>query len=574
MRTKTFRAKTTKEALSRISRELGPDAIIISQKQVKEPDGSTWFEVIAAPREGIVEEPSAAPTGLSAILKNKAYVAGAIGGLAAVIILLIIAAILFWRGEEVTQTPAEESQPEAGRLSIAVLPFDDMSPDKDQEYFCDGMADEILNKLAKVGELKVIARESSFFFKGKDLEIREIGERLEVSHVLGGSLRKSGDRIRITPTLISVSDGSQVWSDTLTKQMKDVFDLEDEIAFAVVDALKIELGFEEKENIEKRHTINTQAHDLLKQADFYAAKWRMSEAKPFYEQAVEADPDSAMAWASLAGGLLMYITTTASYIEEEELVNKAEECVENALNLDSELSRAYSAKAGLLFMRDFDWDGIDRETRRALELDANNTWAYHMRAVMFLSQGYFDEARATLKKQLEINPFAWNPNFHLALTYYCEGKTDAAIDQLRTIAKWHPDFKGFYLPLKYSILCAAERFDEAKEVVKEFFRDRKHELYVELSRSVDDIYEKAGIEGVLLEYMDVAKKINPNRRFSPVDLMISGRKDDEVLESLERVVTRRAGGAVYYLLKFNPLFKPLHDHPRFIALLRLMNLAD
>ena len=571
MNARTFRAQTTKEALSRISRELGPDAIIISQKKIKDSAGRILAEIVAAPRAEGAAEPQAAPGGLPSILKNKAFIAGAIGGLAAVIMLLTITAIVFWRGEETIQTPAEESLPQVHQHSIAVLPFANLSGNPDEEYFCDGLADEILNKLAKVGELKVIARASSFYFKDKDIEIREIGERLKVSHVLGGSLRESGDRIRITPTLISVSDGSQIWSDTLTRQMKDIFDLEDEIAFAVVDALKIKLDFEEKENIEKRYTMNAQAHDLLKRGDFYAAKWRMREARPFYEQVVEADPDSALAWASLAGGLLMYITTTASY--GEELVNKSEECVENALNLDPELSRAYSAKAGLLFVRDFDWDGIDRETRRALELDANNAWAYHMRAVMFLSQGYFDEARATLKKQLEINPFAWNPNLHLAMTYYCEGRTNAAIAQLRKTAEWHPDFIPFYRSYKFASLCAAERFDEAKEVVKEVSRNSKYELLVEFSRSVDEIYEKTGFESVLLGYMDERRKAIPGRRSSPHELMLVGEKD-EVLESLERVVARRAGGALYYLMKFDPIFKPLHDHPRFIALLRKMNLSD
>jgi adenylate cyclase len=571
METRTFRAGTTKEALSRVSRELGPDAIIISQRKVKDSEGRVWAEVIAAPREGISGEPPVATDARASLFKNKAFIAAGLGGLAAVIILLAVASIVFWRGAEEGQVTAEEPITGSGPISIAVLPFANLSGNPDEEYFCDGLADEILNKLAKVGELKVIARESSFHFKGKGLEIQEIGERLKVTYVLGGSLRKSEDRIRITPTLMSVSDGSQIWSATLTKQMKDIFDLEDEIAFAVVDALKIELRIAEKENIGKRYTINPQVRDLLKRGDFFAAKWRMSEAIPFYEKAVAVDPDSATAWAGLAGGLLTYMVFTASY--SEELAGKAEECVERALSLDPNLSKAYSAKASLLMLRDFDWDGVNRETRRALELDADNTKAYYLREIMFLSLGRFEEAKATLKKELEIDPFAWNPNFLLAITYYFEGKTDAAIDQLKTTAEWHPDFKTFYLSYKFACLCAAGRFNEAKEAAKEKFRDSTQKLIVEFSKSVDEIYEKNGIEGVLLGFKNVMKKINLSWRFNPHECMIIGEKD-EALESLERVVAIRAGGALFCMIKFDPLYKPLHDHPRFIALLKKMNLAD
>src|SRR5688500_2317351 len=234
--------------------------------------------------------------------------------------------------------------------SIAVLAFVNMSADEENEYFCDGLAEELLNALARIEGIKVAARTSAFSFKGKDVNIAEIGRVLNVSTVLEGSVRKSGNRLRITTQLINVADGYHLWSERYDREMKDIFDVQDEITLAVVDALKVKLLGDEKATVLKRHTENPEAYELYLKARHHfhaytAAGWRM--AVELYEQALEIEPDYAPAHGGVAA--CMIYSWFFGVLTTNEAISKWRAAASRALELDEILDDANIALVGMLF---------------------------------------------------------------------------------------------------------------------------------------------------------------------------------------------------------------------------------
>ncbi|GAG31946.1 unnamed protein product, partial [marine sediment metagenome] len=197
----------------------------------------------------------------------------------------------------------EKTAVEKPKPSIAVLPFRNMSADPDQDYFCEGMSEEIINALTHIENLKVIARTSAFAFKDKHEDVREIGKKLDVENLLEGSVRKAGNRLRITAQLIKVSDGSHLWSEKYDREMEDIFDIQDEISLAIVDNLKVKLLGKERELIVKRYTENLEAYNLYLKGNYY---WQMLTVEGFekatecYEQAFKKDPHYALSYTGLA----------------------------------------------------------------------------------------------------------------------------------------------------------------------------------------------------------------------------------------------------------------------------------
>ena len=207
-----------------------------------------------------------------------------------IVMTLVIVAVAIWQLLPTKRT----ALPPPEKHSIAVLPFEDLSPQKDQEHFCDGLADELINRLNKVESLSVPARTSSFYFKGKDLSPQEIGEKLRVDNILEGTLRKSGNRLRITVSLINVADGYPIWSDQYQRDEEDIFDLQDKISLDIVDNLKVELLGEEKAQLMRRTTQNPEAYNLYLRGRFFWNKRTeegLTKAIEYFQQAIAKDPD-------------------------------------------------------------------------------------------------------------------------------------------------------------------------------------------------------------------------------------------------------------------------------------------
>jgi serine/threonine-protein kinase len=291
--------------------------------------------------------------------------------------------------------------------SIAVLPPVNLSADPEQEYFCDGMAEEIINALAHVEGLRVVARTSSFAFKGRAQDIREIGRSLDVSAVLEGSVRKAGNRLRVTAQLINVADGYHVWSERFDRRLEDVFAIQDEIALAIVEHLKVKLLSRERESIVRRRTYNIEAYDTYLKGLF---EWNtmtpegFARCRELFREAIRLDPEFAPAYAQLADS----VTSPSWWADQPaaEALAQAIPLAEKALALDPNLAHAHSVMGHSRAFLERDWVAGERSLRRAAELAPNDALAQTYLALFLMAQGSGEEAVARARLALCLDPLS------------------------------------------------------------------------------------------------------------------------------------------------------------------------
>src|SRR5207248_39568 len=260
--------------------------------------------------------------------------------------------------------------------SIAVLPFVNMSADKNDEYLSDGVSEELITALSKITGLQVKARTSSFAFKGKNEDIQKIGELLHASHLLEGSVAKAGNKLRITAQLIQTSDGNHEWSDTYDREMQDIFAVRSEVAQKVAETLKVRLFGEEKRKIDKKPTENLEAYNLYRQGRFYADKLSeegMAKARPLFEQAIEKDPHFALAYTGLADN---YVVSADAIIPPREAFSKAKEAALKAIEMDDSLAEAHASLGLVHYHYDWDWAAAEKEFKRAISLNPQSAQSY------------------------------------------------------------------------------------------------------------------------------------------------------------------------------------------------------
>ncbi|CAN5357438.1 hypothetical protein BH23GEM2_BH23GEM2_15340 [soil metagenome] len=315
------------------------------------------------------------------------------------------------------------SQVSDGTKSIAVLPFTNMSADPENEYFTDGIAEEIISALSKIQALRVASRTSSFAFKGKTEDIREIGSKLEVETVLEGSVRKSGNKLRIAAQLISVKDGYQLWSERYDRELEDVFAIQDDIAQSIAKALRVVLTEREKAEIEKVPTANLEAYDYYLRGRQYFNQLRLKSlkfARQMFQRAIEIDPNYALAHAGVAyccSFLYMYFDARASNL------NQADSASKKAVELDPQLAEAHVARGFAVSLRK-DFDEAEKHLRHALELDPNSYDAAYFYARALLSQGKWQQAAEMFKRASDLRPEDYQAPYFLAQAYIGMGKVD------------------------------------------------------------------------------------------------------------------------------------------------------
>ena len=347
------------------------------------------------------------------------------------------------------------------RNSIAVLPFTNMSADPENEYFCDGLAEELLNALAKIEELKVAARTSAFSFKGKNANVSDIGNALGVSTVLEGSVRKSGNRLRITVQLISAADGYHMWSERYDREMKDIFDVQDEITLAVVDALKVKLLGEEKAVVLRRSIENPEAYELYLKGRHYYNKHTIEDwlkGIEYFEKAIEIEPEYAAAFAQIG---LSYVTLSFFGLSSpHETLPKGKAVVTRALEIDDQSAEGHAALANILFYYEWDWAAAEREFKRAVKLnpnDANTRW----RLGLFLaSRERFNKAVKEAERAVALDPLSLLVNLYAGFIYLLAGQLDGALKQFARMIEIEPRFHGAYW-LEGAVYMAQEKYEEA-----------------------------------------------------------------------------------------------------------------
>lgn len=358
----------------------------------------------------------------------------------------------------------------AGRKSIAVLPFVNLSPDRDQQYFCDGMAEELITALTRIPDLKVISRSTAFSFKGKDMPSSEIGKELNVDTLLEGSVRRSADRIRVAVQLINVTDSYQIWADRFDREMRDVFDVQDEISSAVVAQLKIKLLGKEAAPLVRRPTTDVEAYNLYLKGRYLwngRTEAGLRESITCFEEAINIDPDFALAHAGLADtyNVLGFYCVLAPRVT----FPKSKAAASRALEIDDKLAEAHAAKAYALLLFDWKLAAAEKSFKQALSLNPEYASAHHWYSECLVVMGRLHEAAMEARKALESDPKALIIHTLLGWTYYFSYDYDTAIATYRKTIKIDPGF----VPVRLFLGLACIQKGMYNDAITEFQRARE-----------------------------------------------------------------------------------------------------
>jgi len=463
--------------------------------------------------------------------------------------------------------PRKETSPAAqARHSIAVLPFEDLSPKKEYEYLCKGIPETLINALTNIDGLWVPARTSSFSFEGKKQDIREIGQKLGVDHILEASLQVSGGRIRITARLVNVNSGSNIWSETYDREMENIFAIQDDIAKAIVGALEIKLLGERKEPLIKDYTADLRAYNLYLQGRFFWNKRTaedMKKAVDYFSQAMEMDPKYALAYAGLsdAQGVLPFYVPVAP----KEAFSKAREAALKALEIDGSLAEARSALGFVYMYSDWDWKAAEAELRRAIQLKPGYAIVHQWYAELLSAMGRFEESLTEIRRAQELDPLSLISGSMEATIDIFMHQYDRAIAQCRKTLDMNPNFDVAHVVLGFAYHQKGMNEDAEAELHK--IRDP-----LSMHRWTYS-YPPPGKRDEALAMIDQMKQLWSRKeiRAFPIARIYAGMGEtDAALEWLAKSLEEREPYMIR--LRVDPIFDPIRSHPEFQVLLKKIGL--
>jgi TolB-like protein/Tfp pilus assembly protein PilF len=452
--------------------------------------------------------------------------------------------------------------PPAPDKSIAVLPFLDLSPGKDQEYFCDGISEEILNTLAKVEGLHVAARTSSFSFKGTNLGVKEIAEKLGVRHILEGSLRREGNRIRITAQLVNATDGFHLWSETYERELQGVFALQDEITRAITGALKLKLA-----DARPAQKQNTEAHDLYLQGVFFSNKSTeegLRKSLEFFQRSLEKDPNAARTWAGIAK---VWNWLADAYVRPLDAFPQMKAAAEKAVALDPNNAEAHIWVGESKRILDWDMTGFGAELHRALQLDPNSAMAHSFMGLYEATQGDKAAAIAHIQESVRLDPLSPIISNFAAMGYMCVGHLDEAMTEGKRTLELDPNYI-YESPILAHVYREKGMFPEAIALFL-----KAQQLTGQPQPGLAITYARMGRSGearqILAELKEVAaKKYIAAEEIAAVYVALGDK--EEAFKWLDRACDDH-GGAVQ-AIPVRPVFKALHSEPRFWAMVRRLGI--
>ncbi len=472
---------------------------------------------------------------------------------------------------DLVKKPAESTSSASviPQKSIVVLPFKNIGADPEQDYFCEGLAEELINVLTQVKDLRVVARTSAFSFQGKDEDIREIGKKLNVEHVLEGSVRKAGQKLRITAQLINVADGYHLWSERFDREMTDVFAIQDEIAQAV--SLKMKRGLRSKTaaGVPKRYTENVEAYHLYLKGIYWRRMLtvdKISKSIDDFSRAIELDPGYALAFAGLAYAYL--VLSFYSPTPPKDLYPKAKQAALRALELDDDLAEAHEALGVVKSYWEWDWPGLEREMRKALELNPGYIWAYFHLVNNDLMHGRFEKAIEMSRDILAIDPLNSAFSRNLGEGYLRAGRLEEAEETLRNTLELDPLLPFTSILLGY-VLLKQSRPEEALEAMR---KDTLKGSFLELNLGI--VYARMGkpedARRILTDWLARSRNEHVVPYIMALLHFALGDKDSG-FEWLEKGFQEHDGWLMG--IKVDYLLEDVRDDPRFRALLKKMNLA-
>lgn len=456
----------------------------------------------------------------------------------------------------------EKQEQEVAGHSLAVLPFVNMSSDPEQEYFSDGLSEELLNLLARIPELRVAARTSSFSFKGAKIEIPEVAERLNVSYVLEGSVRKSGNQVRITAQLIRGKDGYHLLSETYDRTLSDIFAVQDEIAAAVVESLKLRILGERPHS----RVVNPDAYALFLQGRYFNDRrdpenWNKSVEA--YRQALQIDPAYAEAWA----GLSITLAQQASWgaIDLDEGMVQAREAVHRALALDENLPEAHTSLGWIRMVYDWDWHGADESYQTAIRLAPGNVTALSAAGVLALTLGRLDEAVERDQRAISLDPLRQAGHANLGLALLHAGRLDEAAKSYEHLLLLNPEYPGAHMRLGQLLLLQG-RFQEALDMIRQDSDTWWQDYAVPLA--LFSLGQTVEADQAAANFI----KMHPDGPFQAAEIYAWRGENDPAFEWLERAFTERDSGLSEMLT--DPFLANLRDDDRWQPLLDKLGLGN
>ncbi|MCO6173420.1 helix-turn-helix domain-containing protein [Flavobacterium sp. NRK F10] len=455
---------------------------------------------------------------------------------------------------------ATHNDTQTAKTSIAVLPFVNMSNDIENEYFSDGITEEIINALTKINGLKVIARTSSFALKGKNIDVREIGKQLGVAIILEGSVRKSVNKVRITAQLIDTVDGTHFWSKNFDSQLNDIFELQDEVSLLIANEIRNNFGyFEIQEHLVKNSTTNVDAYELFLKGRSLQLQWTpesLKKAITYYDKAISKDINYAKAYyANLqCYGLLV----TWGYMPQEEGMEKAITNFLKAKALDTQLPEYPLSFVGRSFWGEWDFKSAYHYINEVLAINPNHIDGLEAMAELFLAHGFFKEALVYADKLLEVDPLSANNHYTYANIHYYKGDFETALHHISRAINLRPDFDLAYHK-KALCLISLNRKEELTNTFKNnALWEKIHLLFDCVNSGRNELPQD-----VLANFTDKPLERNQITLFE-LFILANTRYTALAFDILRSYIDQKRGQILNY--KFEPLLKPLQTNKEFFTL--------
>ena len=454
------------------------------------------------------------------------------------------------------------------------MPFANMSSDPEQEFFSEGISEEIINMLAQVPGLKVAGRTSSFSFKGKNQDLRLIGEQLNVNHILEGSVRKSGNKLRITAQLIKVSDGYHLWSGKYDRELEDIFDLQDEISLAILDAIKIKLLGAAKEAVLKKYTDNPVVYQLYLQGRFYYNLWSgvdsFSKAIDYFNAAIKLEPDFTPAYSGIATSY--FYLWFLNLLPPEKCLPQMKQAAQQSLRLDNEIAESHLALGYMKMYYEWDFMFATNEFKKALELNPNIAEAHEQYAMCMGLSGNYTEALKHASIAYNLDPLSLFINFQVPVIYWMAGDYDSVMKYGRSLIELDPNFYGGYLLVAAGLL-GLKRYQEAVPEIEVAIQ--KHYGCITLNR-LGLVYGLMGEKVKAREVLEKMVNLMSTQWVGNCDIgvvyMALGDFDNAI-EYFEKAIEKHEG--IMLLIRYNIRYCPeLEQDPRTQKLMEKIGLPN
>jgi TolB-like protein/Tfp pilus assembly protein PilF len=484
-------------------------------------------------------------------------------------VLLLVIAILFFQRLHPNVSPAISSSLEK---SIAVLPFENLSGEPGNAYFSDGIQEEILTRLAKIADLKVISRTSTQRFKSSPDNLREVAKQLGVANILEGSVQKAADQVRVNVQLVNATSDAHLWAETYDRKLTDIFAVESDIAKTIAETLRAKLTGAEQSAIAARPTENKEAHDLYLKGRYFVEK-RTSEnlkrAIDYFNQAIEKDPNYALAYAGLADSYAL----SPDYLNESaaKVLPKARAAAEKAISIDSSLAEAHVALGHVLQTADFNLKEAKQEFERAIELNQNYAAAHYFLGFNVLAPlGQFDQAIAEVKRAVELDPFSVIMNANVGLCYLLARRYPEAIAQLRRAVELDPNFSYTRVILAGALSLSGDFAGATKECEKAYEIENAYGvggppfalMFLARAYAVQGNREKA--LQLLGQAQEIEKRKGGVYAYGYALIYLALGDKNQAIDWLER--SYQARETAIGSIKVTPFLDPLRGDPRFEAL--------